>query len=204
VSYDNNASRLQQIHIASPCSAAWSEMSGDHRSRHCAHCNKRVYNLSQMSSEEALAMLDQDAGGVCIQIYRRRDGTVLTSDCPKGRQSVARRVYRQIAQTMTVLAAAQAFACAPAKEPSAKTSATHVKRTLARKAGRLVEPVEPAYEAVVTGGMPAIQVAPPEPVVALPGPHVAAVPPVAALTPSKAQVDQGDYARHPIDVFYGR
>jgi hypothetical protein len=38
-----------------------------------------------MSAEQALALLREDAGrSVCLRVYQRHDGTVLTSDCSVG------------------------------------------------------------------------------------------------------------------------
>ena len=75
---------LESIRIASPCDARWDEMAGDDKSRFCGKCEKNVYNLSAMSREEAeLLMLDRE-GDLCVRLYKRKDGTVLTADCPVG------------------------------------------------------------------------------------------------------------------------
>jgi hypothetical protein len=101
---------LNLIEIPSPCEVPWSQMSGDHRSRFCQTCSKRVYNLAAMRSDEALAMLNGPDGGVCVRVYRRRDGTVLTSDCPKGRPDGLKWVYRRAAPAASMVAAAFAVA----------------------------------------------------------------------------------------------
>src|SRR5688500_12674831 len=44
---------LDNIRVASPCSADWNAMTGDDRARHCGSCNKTVFNLSGMSRDEA-------------------------------------------------------------------------------------------------------------------------------------------------------
>jgi hypothetical protein len=44
-----------------------------------------------MSREEAERFVQERDGEVCIRLYRRRDGTVLTSDCPVGRRKRSRR-----------------------------------------------------------------------------------------------------------------
>jgi hypothetical protein len=94
------ASLLDNVRIASPCPARWDEMIGDDRVRYCGQCTKNVYNLSAMAREEAEALLragyERDAQGgegVCVRLYRRADGTVLTADCPDG----ARRKKRRLA-----------------------------------------------------------------------------------------------------------
>ncbi|HTB75184.1 MAG TPA: hypothetical protein VK762_18170 [Polyangiaceae bacterium] len=94
------ASLLDDVRIASPCPARWEDMIGDDRVRFCGQCTKNVYNLSAVPREEAEALLraaqEREAGegaGLCIRIYRRSDGTVLTADCPTG----ARRKKRRLA-----------------------------------------------------------------------------------------------------------
>lgn len=82
---------LEEVRIASPCHAAWDEMIGDERVRYCGHCKKDVYNLSDMSRGEAASFLAEQGEGVCIRLYWRRDGTVLTSDCPVGLKRRSRR-----------------------------------------------------------------------------------------------------------------
>ena len=46
-------SPLNNIKIASPCSANWDEMYGNERKRFCGDCKLNVYNLSGMSRDEA-------------------------------------------------------------------------------------------------------------------------------------------------------
>ncbi len=75
---------LEQIKIASPCNARWDEMVGDDRSRFCGKCDKHVYNLSAMSREAAELLVLEKEGNLCVRLYRRTDGTVLTVDCPVG------------------------------------------------------------------------------------------------------------------------
>lgn len=75
---------LNNVHIASPCTADWDAMTGDDRVRHCAQCNLNVYNLSAMAADEAAAFLQAREGRTCVRLYRRLDGTVLTRDCPVG------------------------------------------------------------------------------------------------------------------------
>lgn len=88
---------LNNIKIASPCGADWNEMRGDERKRYCALCRLNVYNLSEMTREEAENFLINAEGRVCLRVYRRADGTVLTKDCPVG----WRKIKRKISQTAT-------------------------------------------------------------------------------------------------------
>jgi hypothetical protein len=82
---------LDDIRIASPCPAEWAEMEGDDRTRFCLSCSKHVYNISAMTAEEATNLIREREGRLCVRIYRRNDGTVLTADCPVGAQSRPRR-----------------------------------------------------------------------------------------------------------------
>jgi len=88
--------RLEDVSIASPCSARWEDMIGDDRVRFCGECGKNVYDVSAMTRDEAEALIDDSEGGMpCLRMYRRKDGTVLTADCPVGRRR--RRVRRLVA-----------------------------------------------------------------------------------------------------------
>jgi hypothetical protein len=66
-------------------------MQGNERQRFCTRCRQQVYNIAEMNRDEAMALVNSE-GRVCVRIYRRPDGTVLTRDC---RQIVraARRIF---------------------------------------------------------------------------------------------------------------
>jgi hypothetical protein len=88
---------LSDIQIASPCPAAWDEMTGDDFMRHCDQCDKNVYDLSQLTAQAAVDLMREKEGLVCIKLWRRRDGTVLTADCPVGVRAGLRRFWRRSA-----------------------------------------------------------------------------------------------------------
>lgn len=75
---------LDNIHIATPCPAKWEDMTGDDRSRHCAQCDKSVFNLSGMTREEAETLIVAKQGKLCVRYFQRKDGTILTQDCVIG------------------------------------------------------------------------------------------------------------------------
>jgi hypothetical protein len=93
---------LAQLRIASPCTASWDDMKGDERVRHCSDCKLNVYNASGLSENEVLALVEQTEGRLCMRLHRRRDGTVLTRDCPIGLRAAARR---QLARLVGAIAA---------------------------------------------------------------------------------------------------
>lgn len=92
----NDHQLLDQIKIASPCPARWAEMAGDDRARFCAQCEKHVFNLSAMTAAAAAALIREKEGKLCARLYRRRDGTVLTADCPVGRELFWQRTERYL------------------------------------------------------------------------------------------------------------
>jgi hypothetical protein len=82
---------LEDIRVASPCSADWTAMPGDDRVRTCGDCKKRVYNLTAMTGAEAEALIASNENP-CVRLYRRRDGTVVTADCAPRLHKIRRRV----------------------------------------------------------------------------------------------------------------
>jgi hypothetical protein len=87
-------SPLDNIRIAAPCSSDWNQMMGDERVRFCQQCSLNVYNLSSMTRREAEALISNTEGRLCVRYYRRRDGTVLTKNCPEGLRAIKRRLSR--------------------------------------------------------------------------------------------------------------
>ena len=84
-------SSLDNIKIASPCSANWNEMYGNDRMRHCGDCKLNVYNLSGMSREDAENLVMNAEGRLCVRFFRRPDGTIITENCPVGWAKVKAR-----------------------------------------------------------------------------------------------------------------
>ena len=82
--------RLAQFQIASPCRENWSGMPGDERVRHCGRCQLNVYNISELTEPEAVELTQKSEGRLCIRLFRRPDGTVLTFDCPSRFRSIRR------------------------------------------------------------------------------------------------------------------
>ena len=76
--------RLDQLRVASPCTVPWDDMRGDDRVRFCGQCEKNVYDLSAMTRAEAEQFLADHGVSACVRLFRRTDGTILTSDCPVG------------------------------------------------------------------------------------------------------------------------
>lgn len=83
---------LKSIRLSRPCRASWKEMQQIEGNcvRHCDICDLHVYNLSEMSRREAVKLVEQHQGHLCVHFYRRRDGTILTRNCPVGVQAYNR------------------------------------------------------------------------------------------------------------------
>ena len=67
-------------------------MTGDDRVRHCQSCQLNIYNTADMTAQEVQHLIENREGRLCIRMYRRADGTVLTKDCPVGLRAVRKRI----------------------------------------------------------------------------------------------------------------
>ncbi len=85
---------VNRLRIASPCQVPWESMAGDDRTRHCDLCSLNVYNVSELSKAEVEKLVGAHKTRLCMRLYRRSDGTVLTKDCPVGLRAIRRRVSR--------------------------------------------------------------------------------------------------------------
>lgn len=99
---------LDDIRIATPCTADWNEMHGDDRVRHCGECRLNVYDVSQMTRKEAATLIALHEGQrVCLRLYRRPDGTLLTQDCWQRLAAARRRGWVAFAAALVLVAATQ-------------------------------------------------------------------------------------------------
>jgi hypothetical protein len=112
---------LEQLRIASPCQADWSQMKGDERVRFCGQCRLNVYNLSGMSRGEAEALVQKAEGRVCVRLWKREDGTVLTRDCPVGIAAI-RKLRATVVFATTWVAAALGIAALVGRSSDEGTS----------------------------------------------------------------------------------
>jgi hypothetical protein len=75
--------KLGTFALATPCTESWDAMKGSETVRHCERCALDVYDARKMT----VAELDQHfsrGGRVCLRLWVRFDGTLLTEDCPRG------------------------------------------------------------------------------------------------------------------------
>jgi hypothetical protein len=96
-------------------------MQGDERVRFCGQCQKNVYNFAEMTRGEITQLIQEKEGHLCGRMYRRSDGTLLTSDCPVGLRAVRQRLIRAtcgVAATMLALIGGMVWGRGWTKTPS--------------------------------------------------------------------------------------
>ena len=158
---------LDRIEVASPCPAAWEDMRGDERSRFCGECRLNVYNIAAMSRQEAEALILAKEGRLCARIYRRTDGTILTSDCPVGLRAVRMKLAAGLARVGAAAALAIGTMLTIAGARGAGTRARDV-QPFATICNWLSPPVTP----VPTAGLIVGKIAAPSPGFGAPTPGV--------------------------------
>jgi hypothetical protein len=89
---------LDKIELAFPCPMKWEDMVGDERERFCQSCALNVYNLSSMSKKEAEEfLLLRSESRICLNFKRRKDGTIITDNCPRALRAVRDKTRRAVA-----------------------------------------------------------------------------------------------------------
>lgn len=87
---------MKRAYVAAPCPVKWEDMTGDEKRRLCAQCDCYVLKAAEMTDEEVIEAITRAASGqrVCMQFYKRADGTILTKNCPVGLALVRERASR--------------------------------------------------------------------------------------------------------------
>lgn len=102
---------LDAIEVASPCTVPWSGMAGDERVRFCGECRKHVYDVAEMTADEARALITKhEAKSVCVRLTRRADGTVVTGGCRARLRAAWRRGPMAFAGALVVVFVIQLWA----------------------------------------------------------------------------------------------
>ncbi|HYO91939.1 MAG TPA: ankyrin repeat domain-containing protein [Pyrinomonadaceae bacterium] len=94
-----NRDLLDRLTITTPCQADWDSMSGNDRVRFCSHCDSSVHHLSEMTRQEALALVRKSQGHLCVRYYSRPDGTIQLTT--QKLHSIKRRASRLAAGAFT-------------------------------------------------------------------------------------------------------
>lgn len=103
--------QIQSYFISTPCSVSWADMEVDANdrsnisTRFCGDCKLNVHNLSSLSDEEVVVLLDKKAAGerVCTYFYRKDDGTLVTDNCPKQIKQMRNRLQAYAASMLVAL-----------------------------------------------------------------------------------------------------
>lgn len=91
---DNVHLALSKVKIASPCKVPLSEMEDQGNCFHCKSCDLNVYQFSKLTNSEIADLLNENNEKLCVGIFRREDGTIITKDCPLGLRDVG-FIYRR-------------------------------------------------------------------------------------------------------------
>ena len=71
---------LENVTVPNPCPMSWEQMTGNDEIRHCASCQHKVYNISEMPKRRALKVLNQPENTVCISYYRDDQNQIVTQN----------------------------------------------------------------------------------------------------------------------------
>lgn len=105
---------VEQFRPASSCGQNWNKLSGTDKIRFCEECKLQVYNFKDMDDEEAASAVFQREAINGATLYRRRDGTFLTQDCPVGAK---RKRVMVIAATIGALVLVGSFVLVSSMPP---------------------------------------------------------------------------------------
>jgi hypothetical protein len=61
-------SNRSELTIRTPCPKRWEELSGDGRRRFCSECSLHVHNAAALTERQALALVAESEGRVCMRI----------------------------------------------------------------------------------------------------------------------------------------
>ena len=85
-------------------------MVGDDRVRYCAKCELHVYNLSEMSRQDVMALVGERKGRLCGRFYARADGSLINQPRVMLPIPRVRRAYWLTAMLSAALAVGSASA----------------------------------------------------------------------------------------------
>src|SRR6266852_373139 len=132
---------LANVLVAAPCKADWNQMMGDERVRFCGACSLNVYNLSAMNRSDAESLVVRNEGRLCVKFYRRRDGSIITRDCPVGLRAIRDRVSYL---TKAIVSAVLSFMAGVGVHEAVSSSMAALRP--GRMMGVMAERVEPRFD----------------------------------------------------------
>ena len=138
-----NRVKPENLYIANPCHADWNEMTGDDRVRQCAACAKPVFNLSELTRDQAEKLITDKRGDFCGRFYQRKDGTILLADCTVGGAGAQKRSFVLAAALVAGTAYAKLRHGTPPAEPPTIQNVTPEVTAVSSSLGAQDEPPPP-------------------------------------------------------------
>jgi hypothetical protein len=123
-----NRDLLNRITIPTPCSADWDSMKGNDQVRFCSHCQLSVHNLSAMTRKEAIKLVAESEGRICLRYYKKPGGQILTATS-HGLHQIKRRASRLAAGAFTAALSLSASVSAQTPSPSDAPANSNVETT---------------------------------------------------------------------------
>jgi hypothetical protein len=148
---------LKNVRVASPCPMSWDRMEGDDRVRYCGNCKLNVYNLSDMDREDAARLVSEKEGRLCVTFYQRRDGSVLTRDCPVGLRAARKKMAMALAVCFAMFLSVFAWGAKPDEHATGDDTSALVRlKTRVHQIEPFKTVLDWIYPARVMGGPPPI------------------------------------------------
>jgi hypothetical protein len=72
----NRIEKLNRLRIASPCGESWDGMAGGAERRHCAKCDREVFDFARMTPRQIEVRIEASGGRLCARLTRGADGLV--------------------------------------------------------------------------------------------------------------------------------
>lgn len=107
---------LDKIEVKNPCSQDWDEMRGSDAVRFCSHCDSSVNNLSAMTRKQALKIVRDSGGKICVRYVKNPE-----TNAPVFREKLY-QISRRTGIAAGVLGASLSLSSITYAQDEAKTS----------------------------------------------------------------------------------
>jgi hypothetical protein len=85
---------LDHCSIAAPCDGACGQADGNARVGLCQRCGMFLYDIAGLSANAAQALTANTEGPSNGRLFKRRDGKVMTRNCPVGLEALRARLRK--------------------------------------------------------------------------------------------------------------
>lgn len=124
---------FDRINIPAPCEADWDSMIGNDKVRFCEHCNLQVTNLSSLTHQAAINLVERSQGRLCVRLEKRAGGGLIMKQSAPRLHQIARRASRLAAGAFSAtlsIASASAQTSAPTQQlPAAQMVEARARRS---------------------------------------------------------------------------